>query len=337
MRRKAEFYSFLRNVANYYGTDVDALIRGESFALEVPKAAELGENIQQRSEFLKSINLDYVTDLSGYKLRGATEKSITGRKKDGRYLARLDHTQGKYQLAETDSGIIVPWAMFDNFARFGDRLAALYAEFVQTQIALDQLKVGWYGKSVAENTSAVDMSDVNKGWMQLAREEKPENVMKDGATVGKIKIFGEGADFENLDHLAAELKNGIDLRHRDRNDLVFLVGADLIGKEAELINKAHGLTPTEKAVLGSQNLLGSFGGMRGIVPPNFPARGAVVTTLSNLSIYVQDASVRRSYRNDEDRKGIIDSYYRNEGYVVEDAGLFTAIEFENVKLPGEDD
>lgn len=337
MRRKAEFYSFLRNVANYYGTDVDALIRGESFALEVPKAAELGENIQQRSEFLKSINLDYVTDLSGYKLRGATEKSITGRKKDGRYLARLDHTQGKYQLAETDSGIIVPWAMFDNFARFGDRLAALYAEFVQTQIALDQLKVGWYGKSVAENTSAVDMSDVNKGWMQLAREERPENVMKDGATVGKIKIFGEGADFENLDHLAAELKNGIDLRHRDRNDLVFLVGADLIGKEAELINKAHGLTPTEKAVLGSQNLLGSFGGMRGIVPPNFPARGAVVTTLSNLSIYVQDASVRRSYRNDEDRKGIVDSYYRNEGYVVEDAGLFTAIEFENVKLPGEDD
>lgn len=337
MRRKAEFYSFLRNVANYYGTDVDALIRGESFALEVPKAAELGENIQQRSEFLKSINLDYVTDVSGYKLRGATEKSITGRKKDGRYLARLDHTQGKYQLAETDSGIIVPWAMFDNFARFGDRLAALYAEFVQTQIALDQLKVGWYGKSVAENTSAVDMSDVNKGWMQLEREEKPENVMKDGASVGKIKIFGEGADFENLDHLAAELKSGIDLRHRDRNDLVFLVGADLIGKEAELINKAHGLTPTEKAVLGSQNLLGSFGGMRGIVPPNFPARGAVVTTLSNLSIYVQDASVRRSYRNDEDRKGIIDSYYRNEGYVVEDAGLFTAIEFENVKLPGEDD
>lgn len=337
MRRKAEFYSFLRNVANYYGTDVDALIRGESFALEVPKAAELGENIQQRSEFLKSINLDYVTDVSGYKLRGATEKSITGRKKDGRYLARLDHTQGKYQLAETDSGIIVPWAMFDNFARFGDRLAALYAEFVQTQIALDQLKVGWYGKSVAENTSAADMSDVNKGWMQLEREEKPENVMKDGATVGKIKIFGEGADFENLDHLAAELKSGIDLRHRDRNDLVFLVGADLIGKESELINKAHGLTPTEKAVLGSQNLLGSFGGMRGIVPPNFPARGAVVTTLSNLSIYVQDASVRRSYRNDEDRKGIIDSYYRNEGYVVEDVGLFTAIEFENVKLPGEDD
>lgn len=337
MRRKAEFYSFLRNVANYYGTDVDALIRGESFALEVPKAAELGENIQQRSEFLKSINLDYVTDVSGYKLRGATEKSITGRKKDGRYLARLDHTQGKYQLAETDSGIIVPWAMFDNFARFGDRLAALYAEFVQTQIALDQLKVGWYGKSVAENTSAADMSDVNKGWMQLERDEKPENVMKDGATVGKIKIFGEGADFENLDHLAVELKSGIDLRHRDRNDLVFLVGADLIGKEAELINKAHGLTPTEKAVLGSQNLLGSFGGMRGIVPPNFPARGAVVTTLSNLSIYVQDASVRRSYRNDEDRKGIVDSYYRNEGYVVEDAGLFTAIEFENVKLPGEDD
>ncbi|MDA3979031.1 phage major capsid protein, P2 family [Gallibacterium sp. AGMB14963] len=337
MKRKPEFYAFLRNIAAYYNTDPEALIRGESFALEAPKAALLGQNIQQRSEFLKSINVDFVLDVAGYKLRGATEKPITGRQKVGRHRATLDHTQGQYRCVETDSGIIVPWAMFDNFARFGDGLAALYAEYVQTQIALDQLKVGWYGESIADNTSAADLSDVNKGWMQLMREERAENVMKDGATVGKIAVFGEGADYDNLDQLAADLKSGLDLRHRDRGDLVFLVGADLVGKEAELINKAHGLTPTEKAVLGSQNLLGSFGGMRAIVPPNFPARGAVVTTLSNLSIYVQETSVRRSYRNDEDLKGVIDSYYRNEGYVVEDAGLFTAVEFKNVKLPGDSD
>lgn len=331
------FKELVTNVAHYYGVDPSYALSGQSFSLEIPQAALLGQNIQQRSDFLNKINVDIVTDIKGYKLRGATETAITGRKKDGRHLASLKHTQSSYECVETDSGVLVPWSMLDNFARHGDQLAALYAQYIQTQIALDMLKIGWYGKSIAETTSAADLSDVNKGWLQLVREGKSENIMTEGATTGKVKIFGENADFDNLDHLAMELKQGIDLRHRDRGDLVFLVGADLVGKESELINKAHGLTPTEKAVLGSHNLLGSFGGMSAIVPPNFPARGAVVTTLSNLSIYTQGDSVRRSFRNDEDRKGIVNSYYRNEGYVVEDLGLFVGIEADNVKLPGDSD
>lgn len=335
MRRVQAFNQFLTGVAKYYGADLEAVLRGHSFSLNAPQAAELGENIQQRSDFLKQINMVMVTDMSGYKLFGATEKGITGRKPDARYLAKLDHTQNKYELKDTDSGVIIPWAMFDNFARFGDRLATQYAEYVQKQIALDMLQIGWHGKSAEETTSQSDLSDVNKGWLQLMREQKAANILTKGAEDNKIKIFGEGADYDNLDQLAYDLKQGIDLRHRDRNDLLFLVGADLVAMESELVSKAHGLQPTEKAALGMRNLMGSFGGMEAIVPPNFPARGAVVTTLSNLSIYTQEDSVRRSIRNDEDKKGVINSYYRNEGYVVEDTGLFVGIEPANVKLNGE--
>ncbi|MEE6030822.1 P2 family phage major capsid protein, partial [Avibacterium paragallinarum] len=110
---------------------------------------------------------------------------------------------------------------------------------------------------------------------------------------------------------------------------------DLVSKETKLIQKQHGLTPTEKAVLGSHNLMGSFGGMNAITPPNFPARGAVVTALSNLSVYTEAESVRRALRSDEDRKGVITSYYRQEGYVVEDLGLMTAIDHTKVKFAGE--
>lgn len=326
---KAQYYAFLRAVAKYYNVDPEMVIRGESFNLEVPQAALLGQNIQQRSDFLKEINVLNVVEVMGYKLLGSPETPITGRHQDERHFARLDHSQSKYELAETDSGVIVPWSMFDQFARLNQNgeLAALYSEFVQTQIALDQLQIGWHGKSVAAETTEPDLSDVNKGWLHLLEQDKPENVLTDPLT-----IYGAGADFVSLDDLALELKQALDYRHQNRTDLVFLVGADLANAEARYITKDAKLKPTERAALGSNNLMGSFGGMRAITPPNFPAKGAVVTTLKNLSIYTQGASVRRRFESNEDRKGIIDSYYRNEGYVVEDNGLMTAIKAENVTI-----
>lgn len=336
MKQKAVFRAFCAAVAQHYGVPLSELERGEAFSLSIPQAAQLGENIQQRSDFLKQINMFQVSYLKGTKLLGATERGITGRRKSGRHLATLGHNEIGYELFETDSGVVIPWSMFDAWASQSHKLVDLYNEYVQTQIALDILQIGWHGQSVAENTSAADLSDVNKGWLCLLKDQRPANFLTQGSTVGKISIFGEHADYANLDDLAFDLKQGLDLRHRDRNDLVFLVGADLVSKETKLIQKQHGLTPTEKAALGTHNLLGSFGGMNAITPPNFPARGAVVTSLKNLSVYTENESVRRSLRDDQDRKGVVNQYYRQEGYVVEDLGLITAIDHTKVKLENEE-
>ncbi|MFY1028144.1 phage major capsid protein, P2 family [Actinobacillus seminis] len=328
------FYAMTSALAHHFNVPADSILRGDSFSLNIPQAALLGENIQQRSDFLQKINMIFVSALKGDKLFGATEKAITGRKSKGRHLATLNHEQKGYELSETDSGVIVPWGTFDAFAVYKDKLWDLYEEYVLNQIALDMLQIGWHGKSVAKDTKEADLSDVNKGWLQLLKEQRPANFMTESADgTGQITLFGEGADYQNLDELAFDLKQGLDLRHQSRNDLVFLVGADLTSKETKLIQKQHGLTPTEKAALGSHNLLGSFGGMNAITPPNFPARGAVVTTLKNLSVYTEKESVRRSLRNDEDRKGVVNQLYRQEGYVVEDLGLMTAIDPSKVVLP----
>lgn len=325
------YFNFLKAVAEYYNVPLDSLLRGQSFSLEVPTAALLGENIQQRSDFLKEINMVQVMDVKGHKLFGATEKPITGRKKDGRYLASLEHSQATYELAETDSGVIVPWMMFDQFARLnnGGELSALYSEYVQTQIALDILQVGWHGSSVAEDTVADDLSDVNVGWLHQLKRDREANVLT-GST-----IYGKGDDWATLDDLALELKQALDYRHQNRTDLVFLVGADLANAEARYITQHAKLTPTERVALGSHNLMGSFGGMVAMTPPNFPANGAAVTTLKNLSVYTQGSSVRRRFESDEDRKGVIDSYYRMEGYVVEDLGLMTMAENITINKPEE--
>lgn len=330
------FNALIKAFSIHYNVPFNRVEQGKEFSLTTPQAALLGKNIQQKSDFLKEINMIFVSHLKGKKLLGASEKGITGRKKDGRNLATLSHDEHGYELVETDSGVIIPWAVFDQFAIFKDQLGALYEEYITNQIALDILQIAWHGNSVAENTTKQDLSDVNKGWLHLLKEQRAANFMTEGAkSSGVIKIFGTGADYTNLDDLAYDLKQGLDLRHQSRNDLVFLVGADLVGQETKLIQKQHGLTPTEKAALGSHNLMGSFGGMKAITPPNFPAKSAVVTTLSNLSVYTEKESVRRSVREDQDRKGLINSYYRQEGYVVEDLGLMTAIDHTKVKLNGE--
>lgn len=331
MNRKQIYNAFIQAIAQHYNVPFAEVRLGEEFSLEAPKAALLGSNIQQSSDFLKEINMAQVTDLKGLKLWGATEKGITGRKPSERHIATLNHTQTGYELARTDSGILVPWDMFDQFARFGDKLPVLYAEFFNKQVALDMLQVGWHGKSVAPTTSQDDLSDVNKGWLALLKEQKSANVYT-GNSSHKINLYGTDAEFANLDELALDLKQGLDLRHQNRTDLVFLVGADLVNVESKYISKASKLTATERAALGSHNLVNTFAGMRAITPPNFPAKGAAVTTLSNLSIYTQSSSVRRRFESNQDKMGIITSYYRNEGYVVEDTGLMTAIEAENVVI-----
>ncbi|MDP8173672.1 phage major capsid protein, P2 family [Pasteurella skyensis] len=326
------YFNFTKAIADYYNVDQSHILAGKNFNITIPQAHELGNNIQQRADFLSKINHILVKDLKGIKIHGAPEKGITGRVKGGRHLATLSHDENGYELFETDSGVLVPWQVFANFGSLGNKLFSDYAQYVQRQIALDRLKIGWNGKEVVGTTSADDLSDVNKGWLTLLKEQKPANILTGGATDNQIKIFGANADFDNLDELALDLKQGLDTRHQNRTDLVFLVGSDLACAESNIVAKKYALTPSEKAVIGSHNLMGSFGGMSAITPPNFPAKGAVVTTYDNLSIYMQKDTVHRRFSDDEDKKGLVDSFLRYEGYVVEDNGLMTAVEAENVVI-----
>lgn len=311
-----------------------------SFNITGPQEEKLLGAVQSKVSFLTKINLLPVTDMIGEKIFAGTQQGITGRMKDGRFRRRIGENGAKYQLVETDSGIIIPWQKLDMWARYRDRFLMLYSEFVQRQIALDMLTIGWRGTSIAASTD-IDgnplLQDVNKGWMQWMRDNRPENVMADGAEAGVISIFGDGADYGNLDQLAYDLKQGLGDIHRDRGDLVFLVGSDLVAKEADIISKMHGLTPTERGATKQHELMGTFGGLPAITPPNFPSRGAVITPLDNLSIYTQTGSLRRKIKDDDDLKGLIDSFYRNEGYVVEDETAFVGIEFDNVVFPEERD
>lgn len=335
---KTLFRQLQERIAKQYEADQAEVFAGKQFSITGPQGEKLLGAVQAQSPFLQKINMPLVTDLQGEKVFAGLQKTITGRRKTGRYRQTLDTDGAPYVCVETDSGIIIPWLRLDTWARMGNQMMQLYATYVQQQIALDQCMIAWRGTSVAPDTDTTAnplLQDVNKGFMQWMRENKPENIMEEGATAGKITIYGDKADYANLDDLAYDLKHGLGDAHRERTDLVFMVGADLVAKEAAIVSKEKGLVPTERGAVKQYDLMGTFGGMPATVLPNFPARGAVITTYNNLSIYTQDASQRRAVKDDDDIKGVIDSYLRREAYVVEDESLFVGIEFDNVVLPGD--
>lgn len=326
-------------LAKQYHADSNLILLGKSFAITGPQEEKLLGAVQQSTEFLQLINMPLVTDIAGEKVFAGTQQTITGRKKEGRYRRNIDPTGGKYTCVETDSGVIIPWHLADTWARMGDQFMSLYAQFVQRQIALDQMMIGWNGTSVADNSDPTVkklLEDVNKGWMQWMRDNLPKNILTGGKTADKIHIgTDKDADYTSLDHLAYDLRQGLDPVHRQRTDLVLMVGADLIAKEADAAGKMHGRTPTERSAMKQMDLMGSFGGLPATILPNFPARGCVITTYENLSLYTQEGSMRRAFKDDDEHKGLVDSYYRNEAYVVEDETLFVGLEPGNVVLEGD--
>ena len=171
------FKQFLQDVAGYYGADVTRLENGQSFAIETPKEIHLLGNIQKQADFLQKINYVQVDDAKGQLIFGATEGIITGRKEGARYYGGVEPSGYGYECVETDSGVLIPWARLDQWGHLAPQFAQMWADYVQRQIALDEIMIGFYGESVGKTTNDPQGKDVNKGWMQFARENKPSQVL----------------------------------------------------------------------------------------------------------------------------------------------------------------
>lgn len=310
--------------------ELNELLSSRSFQMNEEQGTEFIKHLVQRSLFLQRINIILVSNVSGSKIKGALTKPATGRNGNfQRYLSEITLDPFKFELKETDSGILIKWDLFDHLATlFHTDLSESYSEYILNQIVSDILQIGWHGESIAENTTDVNMADVNKGWLALLAEQKPENFIQQGKEQNKIKIFGDNADYHSLNELAFSLRKKLAEKHQYRNDLVFLVGNDLLSKEDNILlnNLAY---PNQFSDKYFSNV---FGGMITLTPPNFPTKAAVVTTLNNLSIYTDPKTWRYSIRNDEDNKQIINSLYRQECYVIEDLSLIAAINHHNVIL-----
>ncbi|GAA0427068.1 phage major capsid protein, P2 family [Pseudomonas veronii subsp. inensis] len=330
---RQRYHALQARIAHTYGVDSAR----EEFNVEPSLAQTLNDQITLTSAFLQRINVIGVSEIKGEKVMMGVNGTVTGRtdtdKKDRepRNVLGLDG-QG-YELYDTHSDVTLKFSTIDAWAKFKD-FAQRYTAAVRRQIALDRIMVGWHGIKVAPDTDREAfplLQDVNKGWLQIVREQAAQQILVEGAIKGKIRL-GIGGDYVNLDSLVHDVSLMIDEEFRDSGDLVAIVGRDLLAHDKGKLYAKQGHTPSEKMKVEMAQVIDTYGGLPSYTCPHFPAKGVVVTSFDNLSIYFQDSSWRRYMLENPKRSRAEDYNSRNEGYVVEQLGKFAGIEAGNVEF-----
>ncbi|MBP4002454.1 phage major capsid protein, P2 family [Pseudomonas koreensis] len=312
----------------------------QEFNVEPTHAQSLNDRITLSSAFLQRINVIPVSEIKGEKVMIGVNGTVTGRTntdhkdREPRHALGLDD-EG-YELYETHSDVTLKFSTIDAWAKFKD-FAKRYSAAVQRQIGLDRIMIGWHGVEAKADTDREAnplLQDVNKGWLQIVREQAPQQILTEGKVPGKIQIGGSG-DYANLDAAVFDVSLMIDEEFRDGGDLVAIIGRDLLAHDKGKLYAAQGQTPTEKERIEMAQVVATYGGLPSYTCPHFPSKGIVVTSFDNLSIYFQGSSWRRYLLENPKRSRTEDYNSRNEGYVVEQLGKFAAIEAGNVEfVPG---
>ncbi|MDU8431746.1 phage major capsid protein, P2 family [Pseudomonas syringae pv. actinidifoliorum] len=315
------------SLAESYGVE----LASKTFSVEPSIAQELNEAITHKSDFLQRINVIGVTEIKGQKVFLGVSGPVTGRTntkttdREAKDASALDDSQ--YELFSTESDVSLPYAKIDAWAKFPD-FQQRYSSAVQKQIALDRLMIGFHGLKAAPQTNLIEfpmLQDVNKGWLQIAREQIPEQVLSQGLTAGKITL-GEGGDYANLDALVHDTKQMVDERVRDGGDLIAIIGSDLLASDKAKLYAKQGDVPTEKERIEDAQVIATYGGLPSFSVPFFPVNAVVVTSFDNLSIYFQDSSWRKQTVDNPKRSRVEDYNSRNEGYVIEQLEKFAMAE-----------
>ncbi|MDH5880404.1 phage major capsid protein, P2 family [Vibrio splendidus] len=313
------------------GGVVDA---SKQFNITPVMETKLRQAIVESDSFLNRISNISVDQIKGQVIDVGDSGLLTGRVKDGRFMGSLDQSGNTYELTETDSGAHINWITMTIWANSGGKgqWMKLMNNAITRNFALDKLRIGFHGTSIAGESTDPKANpmgeDVNKGWLQLAKEKAPAQVLP------AVKLDSTGAtegSYRNLDSLVNDLINTtIHEVHQGDPDLVVLIGRNLVAAEQHrLLESAE--VPTEHKA--AQSLAKTVAGKTVYTPPFFPPDMIWVTNLSNLQILTQKGTQWRKSRNEEDRKRFETSYLRMEGYAVGNYHKFAAIEEVTVIVP----
>lgn len=332
---KKKFSAYVQAVAKQNGVD-DAT---EKFNVSPNGTQKIIAAIRESNWFLSKINVIPVKNQKGESIGLGVTGMIASRTDtsgDGERKPKDHSSLGAmpYMCEQTNFDTAVRYAKLDAWAHHKN-FNALLSKANREQIDANKITIGWYGESVAVNTDAQanpNGEDVNKGWYQAMREHNAERLLTEGATPGEIRI-GEGGDFINLDLAVLETKNLLhDACENDAN-LVAIIGSDLLAYDKAKFYEAHGNTPSEKGKIQELQVIGTYGGLPAVKVPGFPSTGIMVTSYDNLSIYIQEGSIRRSVGQKNDKKDQVENFESmNMAYVIEELGKAAAVEFKNVKL-----
>lgn len=278
---------------------------------------------------LSDINVVMVEDRQGDAFLWAGGEPCTSRANmdnSDRETSSLLGNPSTYATKETQCdvhipyGIISKWAVASKSNNYSSEtkksFSAKYTDFVQKRVCSDVLNIGFNGVSAdPETTPSKKLTNVNKGWIQIAKDQAAAQVMDVPLTVG------QGGDYFNLDAAVADLlDNFIDISLRD--GLVCIISDNLISDERQ---RFYNSTEFHTEKKNTSDTFTHFGGLDNVRIPNFPDNSIVITSLDNLSVYIKESTTYRQIECNSKRNRVEDYQHREEAYVVENLAKFGAV------------
>lgn len=305
----------------------------EKFNLERSVEQTLVRQMTDSAGFLGDINVVGVDEQKHQKIGLGIGSPIAGRTptktEDRETKDVLDLDNDEYDCKQTNFDTHLTYSKLDAWAGLKN-FKKKYLKTLIKRIALDRIMIGWNGTSAAVKTSRVDnplLQDVNEGWFEKVRKNKPTKIMgydSDGEANNDTFKIGEG-DYGTLDALAFDIVSSLlDPWHSGSDDLVLIVGRELwVHHGLTLYNDAK--SASERNALQVWFASELVAGLKTVSVPFFPARGVVVTSYDNLSLYFQNGSTRRAIIDNPKRDRVEEYISTNDAYVVEDYGKFGGV------------
>ncbi|MBW5875988.1 P2 family phage major capsid protein [Yersinia enterocolitica] len=258
----------------------------------------------------------------------------TGRAEKGRFTRSMDIKGSPIECYEMDSCEYLDWinlvvmtnAVNDDKNR--DALLGILCSYLTSKIYLDDLRIGFNGKSAATLTNPdtnPNGEDVAPGWHEIARNaNNGKQIISNAITLGK------GGDFPGVDALVQHLiKTRIAAPWQNDPRLVVMVGSELAAAERlRLFNTANGAGDTEAANAWGSTIAGHFA----FVPPFMPGKRLVVTMLPNLLINIIEGSYRTEFNMNKNTKRLNMRAWRHQGYGLADVSMYAAVDESAITL-----
>lgn len=342
---RLKFNAYLARIAEVNGVAIEDV--GKNFTVAPNVSQKLEEKIKESSEFLGKINIIPVPEQQGNTLAINVTRPLASRTNTGAGNRRTpgDPTDNglvnSYYCRKTDFDYAWKYSKLDLWAHRPE-YQTLMSSAVAKQQGRDRIMIGWNGTSVAAATDRVAnpmLQDVNIGWLEKIRLTAPARILESGDVDPTVKdgggvvthqghlyvsdagTLGVDTDYVNIDALANDAIELMDEWHRDDTDLVVIVGRDLVHQKFQNVINAAGDTATEMEARDRILTLPKLvGGKTAVMVPFFPADAMLITSLDNLSIYVQENGRRKMLREEPDYDQVANYESSNEDYVIEDYG-----------------
>lgn len=318
---RQQFRQYLNNIAVANGVDNTS----ERFTVQPVPQQKIIAAYQQSAEFLQQINIITVDDAHGQKLGlnvgsvASTTNTLTQPRRPTP-MGAIDELD-QYLCTQTNYDVAYLYALLNAWSNQANFQVTL-AQMVVKAIALDKIKIGFNGlerRATSDKNAFPLLQDVNIGWLEKIRQWAPERQYTGediGGGVMKTRV-GAGQTYKNIDALVETAINEFIAEQHRESPLVAICGRGILNdKYLPLMNQT--LDPTEQIAVRNIYANKQLGTLQALHVPFFPSGKILITSTDNLSIYIQNGSIRRNIKDEPEWDRLADYQCANEAFVVED-------------------